>query len=188
MGIFRLDGVILTHYDRDHAGGVEYLLSRVETEVLYLPDCMDSEGYSVSLQSRNEAMLIEEHTQIMFGDASITLITTDFGTTNNESGLCVLFQRLDCDILITGDRNAYAERDLLRQIDISDLEVLIVGHHGSKTSTCVELLEAGTPEIAIISVGENNYGHPTKEVLDRLEQYNCRIYRTDENGTIIYRR
>lgn len=188
MGIFRLDGVILTHYDRDHAGGVEYLLSRVETEVLYLPDCMDSEGYSVSLQSRNEAMLIEEHTQIMFGDASITLITTDFGTTNNESGLCVLFQRLDCDILITGDRNAYAERDLLRQIDISNLEVLIVGHHGSKTSTCVELLEAGTPEIAIISVGENNYGHPTKEVLDRLEQYNCRIYRTDENGTIIYRR
>ena len=188
MGVSRLDGVILTHYDRDHAGALPYLLTRIDTDVLYLPDCVDAEGYSDTLKGHDNAIIVEEHMQITFGDASITLITTDFGTTNNESGLCVLFQREDCDILITGDRNAYAERDLLRQIQLPDLEVLIVGHHGSKTSTCVELLAAGTPEIAVISVGENNYGHPSEEVLDRLEQYNCRVYRTDEDGTIVYRR
>ena len=188
MGISRLDGVILTHYDRDHAGGLSNLLTRIDADVLYLPNCVDTDGYSEALLQRENALLVQEHIQITFGEAKILLITTDYGTTNNESGLCVLFQRQDCDILITGDRNEYAERDLLRQIELPDLEVLIVGHHGSKTSTSQELLQAGKPDIAIISVGVNNYGHPTKEVLDRLEEYNCRIFRTDENGTVVFRR
>lgn len=188
MGISKLDGIILTHYDRDHAGGVENLLTHLDTDVLYLPDCVDAEGLSQSLKEKGNAMLVQDHTQIRFGAACITLYTTEFGNTSNESGLCVLFQRENCDILITGDRNAYGERDLLRQTDLPDLEVLIVGHHGSKTSTCEELLEAGRPDIGIISVGDNSYGHPTQEVLDRLTEFGCEIYRTDENGTIVFRR
>ena len=188
MGISRLDGIILTHYDRDHAGGLEYLLTRVEAKALFLPDCVDAEGLSESLLMRENAVLVDEHMQISFGATTINLLTTDFGITSNESGLCVLFQRENCDILITGDRNAYGERDLLRQLDMPDLEVLIVGHHGSKYSTCEELLEAGRPDITIISVGENSYGHPAQEVLDRLTAYGCEIYRTDMNGTVIYRR
>lgn len=188
MGISRLNGIILTHYDRDHAGGIANLLTRLDTDVLYLPECVDAEGTSEQLFVLENAMLVEDHTRITFGDTSITLYTTDFGTTSNESGLCVLFQRENCDILITGDRNAYGERDLLRQTALPDLEVLIVGHHGSKSSTCIELLEAGRPDIAIISVGDNSYGHPTQQVLDRLTDFGCEIYRTDENGTVIYRR
>ena len=65
---------------------------------------------------------------------------------------------------------------------------MIVGHHGSKYSTSVELLEAGKPEIAVISVGENSYGHPTREVLDRLAEIGCEVYRTDQQGTITFRR
>lgn len=187
MGVFRLDGVILTHYDRDHAGGAANLLTRVDVDCLYLPDCADSDGYSQELLSRDNVVLVSKDTVIKFGSASISLITTDYGVTNNESGLCVLFQRENCDILITGDRNSYGERDLLRHIQLPDLEVLIVGHHGSKTSTCMELLEAGRPDIAIISVGDNNYGHPTQEVLNRLEGFGCEIYRTDLMGTVIYR-
>ena len=94
----------------------------------------------------------------------------------------MMFQRENCDILITGDRNIYGEKDL------PDLEVLVVGHHGSKYSTSVELLEAGKPDIAIISVGENSYGHPTYEVLDRLTEFGCEVYRTDQQGTITFRR
>lgn len=188
MGVTRLDGLILTHYDRDHAGGAAYLLSRVGADVLYLPACVDTDGYSAALRQMDQTVMVNENMQIRFGAASIQLITTDYGISNNESGLCVLFQRENCDILITGDRNSYGEKDLLRQIDLPDLEVLIVGHHGSKYSTCEELLQAGKPDIAIISVGDNSYGHPTKEVLERLAGIGCEIYRTDLQGTIIYRR
>ena len=188
MGISHLDGLILTHYDRDHAGGVAYLLSRVDADALYLPNCMDTDGYGHTLKQLSQAVMVYENMQITFGAASIDLITTDYGISNNESGLCVLFQHENCDILITGDRNSYGEKDLLRQIDLPDLEVLIVGHHGSKYSTCYELLEAGKPDIAIISVGDNSYGHPTQEVLDRLASFGCEVYRTDQQGTITFRR
>jgi competence protein ComEC len=188
MGISRLDGLILTHYDRDHAGGAAYLLSRVRADALYLPHCIDTDGYSEPLQQMPQAVMVDDHMQIRFGAVTIKLITTDYGISNNESGLCVLFQRENCDILITGDRNIYGEKDLLRQIDLPDLEVLVVGHHGSKYSTSVELLEAGKPDIAIISVGENSYGHPTNEVLDRLTEFGCEVYRTDQQGTITFRR
>lgn len=190
QGISRLDGVILTHYDRDHAGGAAYLLSRVPADALYLPTCMDEDGCSQPLlaYTQGQIILVDDTMRISFGDAAISLFPSQMGLTSNESGLCILFQRRDCDILITGDRTEYGERELLRQVSLPELEVLIVGHHGSKYSTCVELLEAGSPEIAIISVGENRYGHPTDEVLQRLEDAGCEIYRTDRNGTVIYRR
>lgn len=127
-------------------------------------------------------------TEIIFDDTVITLVPLETGVSKNESGLCILFQTKTCDILITGDCSAAGERELIRHMTLPELEVLIVGHHGSKTSTSRELLIKTSPEIAIISVGaDNSYGHPTDEVLRRLEQYGCRIYRTDLNGTIVYR-
>ena len=65
-----------------------------------------------------------------------------------------------------------------------DAEVLFVAHHGSNTSTCKELLEAITPETAVISVGYNTYGHPTQKVLDRLAKYEITVLRTDTDGEI----
>ncbi len=169
QGISRLDGLILTHYDNDHAGGVEYLLSRVPADALYLPE------------------LTQQQT-ILFGDAKITLIPAEKGEDDNESGLCVLFQTENCDILITGDRSSEGELSLMQAIDLPELELLIVGHHGSKYSTCGELLEKTNPEYAIISVGvDNPYGHPTREVLERLQMIGSTVYRTDENGTVVYR-
>ena len=100
-----------------------------------------------------------------------------------------MFQAENCDILITGDRNSQGERKLLQTAELPDLEILIAGHHGSKNATSLDLLQATHPDIAMISVGANNrYGHPTTETLERLELYGCDIYRTDLNGTIIFRR
>ena len=110
------------------------------------------------------------------------------GKTNNESSLCVLFQPENCDILITGDRTTAGERALLAAYPLPDLEVLIAGHHGARTSTSLELLKQTSPEVAVISVGaDNRYGHPTAEVLERLELFGCKILRTDLDGTIILR-
>ena len=78
---------------------------------------------------------------------------------------------------------------LLRQAQLPQVDVLIAGHHGSKYSTSWELLQAVKPEMVIISAGEDNpYGHPAPELLDRLTQAGCYIYRTDQNGTIVFRR
>ena len=100
-----------------------------------------------------------------------------------------MFQAEECDILITGDRNKTGELRLMEQTELPDLEALIVGHHGSQSSTSLDLLRATRPDVAVISVGkENYYGHPEQETLDRLNLFGCRILRTDVDGTIIIRR
>ena len=77
-----------------------------------------------------------------------------------------------------------AERQLIADHDLPDIEALVVGHHGSKSSTSEELLEALTPETGIISVGDNSYGHPTEDALRRLVLADVEIYRTDKQGTV----
>ena len=76
------------------------------------------------------------------------------------------------------------ELALLEKYPIPDIEVLVVGHHGSKYSSCREFLAATRPEIAVISVGRNSYGHPASETLERLEEAGALVRRTDREGTI----
>lgn len=190
QGIRQLDGLILTHYDADHAGGALFLLQRIDAKVLFLPNSEDVQGTALALYdlAGDDLVYIDRQVTIDFGEAKITLHPSQNAETDNESGLCVLFQRENCDILITGDRSARGERELIEQISLPQLDVLIVGHHGSKYSTCRELLIKTQPQIAIISVGADNfYGHPTQEVLERLWQHGCTVLRTDLHGNIIYR-
>jgi competence protein ComEC len=191
QGIHHLDGVILTHYDRDHAAGVSYLLSRVSAEIIYLPNCVDADGTVATIKASHsgDTFIVSEDTCINFGKAKISLIPSRTKLSDNESGVCVLFQTENCDILITGDRSIAGERELMRYFELPQLELLIVGHHGSKNSTGLSLLEKTSPQIAIISVGEDNsFGHPAQETLQRLLEAGCEIYRTDRDGTIIFRR
>ena len=186
QGITRLDGVILTHYDADHAGGLEYLLTRIQTDLLIVPDTMGAKPYP---QVDGTVCYVDEDLQFSFGDAEITVFGPIYDGDDNENSLCILFERENCAILITGDRTDFGERMLLRHTDLPDVDLLIAGHHGAKTSTSAELLEAVTPETVIISVGEGNYyGHPHEELLYRLEKFGCAVYRTDLHGTIVYRR
>ena len=189
QGIRRIDGLILTHYDRDHAEGAQFLPRWVEIERVYLPETEDADGCRAACWScAEERIVIDGDIQIAFGDAQIQIFPAKDAGSGNDSCASVLFQREKCDTLITGDLSAKAERQLLSDYDLPDLEVLIVGHHGSKYSTCAELLDATAPDAAIISVGKDNgYGHPTIEVLERLKQAGCAVYRTDLHGTITYR-
>lgn len=191
MGIYRIDGLIITHYDEDHAGGAEMLLTRITAEALYLPAWEDDEQTAQRLSgySFGEVYLMEQDLELSWEDSTLTIITSDIRNSGNESSLCVLFQSAGCDILITGDRGTLGEKLLMRQYDLPELDVLIVGHHGSKNSTSLELLEETKPRIAVISVEKDNrYGHPAQEILDRLEEAGCQIFRTDEDGTVIIRR
>lgn len=189
QGIARLDGIIVTHYDRDHAGGLQYLLSRVQTDRLILPGHYDSTGQMLSETSSAVTDYVCEDVRYSFGDTEMTVFASNSSESGNESSICILFQQEDCGILITGDRSAEGERELLARHDIPQVDILIAGHHGSATSTSQELLTATTPEYVFISVGAGNrYGHPAEEVLQRLEAAGCEIYRTDTHGTIIFRR
>ena len=191
MGINRIDGLILTHYDRDHAGGVRFLVNRLQIDRVYLPDAADSDGeLSGVLLSTvgSEHIWLQEDIQISLDGGKITIYAPEGGNSGNESCAAVLFQTENCDTLITGDMSAFRERQLVWRAELPDLEVLVVGHHGSKTSTSQELLNWCAPDVAIISVGaDNSYGHPSPEVLRRLTELGCVIYRTDQMGNIIYR-
>jgi len=188
MGITRIDGLIVTHYDRDHWGGVPGLLYRVSAEKLWLPPGEESEAI-VSAAKGGEVIWVEERTQIHFDGLNLTLFPSKYADSDNERSVAVLFQTEKCDTLLTGDMNTLYEQILIREQEIPDLEILIAGHHGSNNSTSQTLLDAAAPDAVVISVGKDNrYGHPAPETLDRLIRRGCAIYRTDESGTIVLRR
>ena len=85
-----------------------------------------------------------------------------------------------------GDASVTTEKEILDKYNLPDIDVLKVGHHGSKTSSSKEFINEINPKYSIISVGKNNrYGHPNKEVLSNLEQ--SKIYRTDLDGSIMFK-
>ena len=89
------------------------------------------------------------------------------------------------DALVTGDADSFVEEMLVKYYNIPDLELLVLGHHGSAGSTSAELLDALLPELAVVSAGlHNSYGHPAAETLGRLAQRGIRVFRTDEMGTV----
>ncbi len=190
QGISRLDGIIVTHYDRDHAGGIPLLLTRIDTSLILMPHSLDESGMADTLRALvpDGAVTVMEDVNLSFGQVKMELFAPESYNSGNESSMCVLFRAEKCDILITGDRGEEGEHLFLKRHDLPDVEVLVVGHHGSKRSASQELLDAVTPEYAFISVGADNpYGHPAMETLLRLYEFGCIIYRTDENGTIIFR-
>ncbi len=189
QGISRLDGILLTHYDRDHAGGIIHLLTRIDTDLILLPHCLDKNGVGDALEQMAPTAVVHvmEDQELTYGTVKLTLFAPESYNSGNESSMCVLFQAGKCDILITGDRGEAGERLLMKTHNLPDVDALVVGHHGGKSSASAALLEAVQPKYAFISVGENRYGHPTAEVLRRLYEFGCIIFRTDESGTIIYR-
>lgn len=189
-GYFHLDRVILTHYDYDHISGLEVLLARMEVEEILVPLPREEDGEA----SRQVASLAEEYGVALqyvtgerredLGTASLTIFAPVGDGSSNEEGLSVLCTEGEFDLLITGDMSAKSEAVLAAETELPDIEVLLVGHHGSRTSTGEEFLDAVTPEVGIISVGRNSYGHPTDETLQRLVRRDMTVYRTDLQGDL----
>ncbi|SMC47795.1 DNA internalization-related competence protein ComEC/Rec2 [Papillibacter cinnamivorans] len=189
MGRSRLDLLVLTHYDSDHVNGLPVLLSRMEVTRLLVPDTYDDAGVreeilSLAEEAGTEVLFVTEDTILRFGNAEATVFAPLSGGSDNEAGLAVLCSAGSFDVLITGDMSISTEERLLRNKTLPDIEVLVAGHHGSKNSTGDDLLSETDPEIAIISVGRNSYGHPAEETLERLSRHQVRIFRTDTMGTV----
>ena len=113
------------------------------------------------------------------------LQTKEYDNENDNSN--VIYTELnDYKFMFMGDASITTEKEILDKYNLSDIDVLKVGHHGSKTSSSKEFINEINPKYSIISVGKNNrYGHPNKEVLDNLND--SKIYRTDEDGSIMFK-
>lgn len=192
MGVSALDALVLTHYDSDHINGVSELMERMDISTVFLPDIQrDSTGRTEVLalceqHGCNVELIYYNDVDLAFGSALLKIYLPMGDTTSSSSGLSVQCSANDYDVLITGDMDLQTEHILLRYKDISSVDCLIVGHHGSKYATSAELLEAAQPEIAVISSGYNTYGHPSEEVLSRLDDAGCQIYQTNLQGTLMF--
>ena len=113
------------------------------------------------------------------------LQTKEFDNENDNSN--VIYTELNgYKFMFMGDASITTEKEILNKYNLPDIDVLKVGHHGSKTSSGKEFIDEINPKYSIISVGKNNrYGHPNKEVLNNLED--SKIYRTDEDGSIMFK-
>lgn len=187
-GVFHLDALILTHYDDDHASGVQDLLTRVPALRLYLPQIDPDNRTRAELENSCSERICWVSDGLRVPWADMTLVCGAEENKDNESGICVLFQPENYDILITGDRSTSGERALMERITLPQLDILVAGHHGSASATGTDLLEATSPGVVVISVGADNpYGHPADELLQRLDLFGCQVLRTDQQGTIHFR-
>ncbi|WP_457786535.1 ComEC/Rec2 family competence protein [Geobacillus sp. Geo 8.1] len=186
--------MIATHPDADHIGGLDEVLKAFPVKSVYAPKVgHTSQAYKDFLIAvKNEKLTIKT------AQANVTLpikgVTAKFvgpvktyskSDTNDWSAVLRLTYGKNT-FLFTGDAEFKAESDMIKAKQPLKADVLKVGHHGAKTSTSTTFLNAVKPKYAVISVGKNSYGHPTKEVLNRLKAAKVTVYRTDQKGTIVF--
>ena len=185
-----VDVLVLTHLHEDHCSGVPMLLEMIPVQELILsPNCPDEEGTLAEIlaaadRTGTRISYLEEDTTLCLGDLRAQLYAPGEKGDANERCVMALVSLGSYDMLVTADSSKAAERELLSRTGIRDVELLIVGHHGSRYASSGELLEQIGADTAIISVGNNNFAHPTYETLERLAAYGYTVYRTDLNGTV----
>ena len=198
--IKHLDYIIISHFDTDHVGGILTVMEELKVDTAIVSKqaekCVNYEKFiqivkekhiKVMVAGKGDRLKIERDLYFdILWPKNDNLVSEN--ALNNNSIVCK-FKYKDFSMLFTGDIEEIAEKQMLQEyknnLDKLNSSVLKVGHHGSKTSSTQEFLDAVKPKIALIGVGENNkFGHPNEGVIERLKSCDCKIYRTDKNGEI----
>ncbi len=188
-----VDALLLTHLHSDHAKSVVRLLNTIDVKTIIMSaaaaETAENGLYEKIMKAAEdndvEVVFVSSKQSIAYGDISLNIYEPSEKGDENEQCLCLTASVDGYDVLITGDASKSVECELCDNEDLSGTDLIVAGHHGSKHSCSQELLQEAQPEAAVISVGYNNYGHPTNTVLERLEAYGVTIYRTDLMGRII---
>ena len=190
-GINHIDLLIITHYDSDHYGGLKTLAKSVTIQEII-------DNGNTTYHNRIRSWL-PQHTPItairpndrITLDPNLTITCLASSSVNrikdkNNQSIALLIQYKTSNVLLTGDLETLGEHYIVQNYDPIDIDILKLGHHGSKTSTTETFLQWSTPEIGLISAGrDNRYGHPHPSVIDRSQRRNIKLYRTDKHGAIM---
>lgn len=186
----QVDVLLLTHLDSDHCNGVETLLALCPVNRLLLPaNAFDENGMlelisAAAEKQGTELVFLDEDAALTLERIYVEIYAPPAGAEGNDGCLSCVVSLGAYDMLVTGDLSQRAETQLLDRRPVSDLELYIVGHHGSKYASSERLLESIGADTAVVSCGYNSYGHPAPETLERLESFGYTVYRTDTDGTI----
>lgn len=191
QNVENLDFLMLTHPDSDHIGGAASVIDNVKIDAIWMSDFVKTNDVYTRLMDTIRRKDVYYYTpkvgnEYYLGDAVIKVIAPNNTYDNpNDSSVGIIIEHGKNRFLFAGDATTNAEADIIKNgLDIS-ADVYKVNHHGSASSTSQAFLDAVNPTYAVISCGKNNdYGHPTKEVLDKLKAKNVSVFRTDEQGTV----
>ncbi len=192
-GVNILDAIFITHPDIDHWGGLKDVLSEFKVNRVFINgQTTKDRGYNELLNSiLAKGILLESVKQgdkFYVGDnLSITILSPPgkgFFEKDNNNSIVLGLRYGSFSAIFTGDLEAEGEYYLVNKKLLAHYDVLKVSHHGSKSSTTPLFLDAISPSCAIISVGKNRYGHPSKKVVKLLKIYGVKVYRTDIDGDI----
>ncbi len=194
QNVDKLDIAIGTHGDADHIGGLDVVIYNFDCDTIIMPDRKrDTKTWQDvinAIDEKNDTLTYPEIGKTYsLGSATVEIIAPcsyDYGDNENNYSVGVLITYGESKFLFTGDAEAEAEADMLKNgIDI-DCDVFKVSHHGSSNANTSAFLDAALPEYAVISCAEgNDYGHPHQEVLNELRSRGIKVFRTDEQGTIV---
>ncbi len=197
-GISKIDCCIATHPHSDHIGALPEVFENFEIDTVIMPDITEEnepttriyEKFLLSLENAKTVLPSLGGEEYEFGDFKIEIIgPVDQYDDLNDMSIVARISFGDTSVMLTGDAEAASEEDILKFVGNSSVssDILKLGHHGSRTSTSDEWLAAVDPEFAVISCGlDNDYGHPHKETVEKLEEYGVVYYRTDLVGSVTF--
>ena len=187
FGIKKLDYFILSHGDYDHMGEAINLVENFKVEKVIF-NCglyNDLENELIEVLDKKKIKYYSCIKELNIDNNKFHFLQTKEYDNENENSNVIYTELNGYKFMFMGDARVEKEKDILDKYNISNVDVLKVGHHGSKTSSSKSFINEINPKNSIISVGKNNrYGHPNKEVLNNLK--GSKIYRTDQDGSIMF--
>lgn len=192
QGVTDIKYLISSHYDEDHVAGLVGCVNTFNVENVIGADYVqDTKIYQSFIDGVAEKGLEIHHpavgTEYQFGTGKFTILSpASIGSNDNDNSVAIKLTNGENSFIFTGDAESGSEAAMCSSgIDLS-CDVLVPGHHGSATATSNDFLMKAVPEFAVISCGtDNQYGHPDKDTMDKLQSMDIQVYRTDKQGTVI---
>ena len=187
-GVKKIDYLILTHGDYDHMGEAINLVEnfKVEKVIFNCGPYNDLENELIEVLDKKKIKYYSYIKELNVDNNKLHFLQTKEYDNENENSNVIYTKLNGYKFMFMGDAGVEKEKDILEKYNVSKIDVLKIGHHGSKTSSDKNFIDEMNPKYSVISVGKNNrYGHPNKEVLNNLD--NSKIYRTDINGSIMFK-